>query len=65
MWLVGTVYNFVSAHRSLDGQTPAQAAGVTDHRWTMAELLTFRVPLPAVKRRGRLPHWLREIAHAA
>jgi hypothetical protein len=65
MWLVGTVYNFVSAHRSLDGQTPAQAAGVTDHRWTMAALLAFSVPLPAVKRRGRPPHWLRELAHAA
>lgn len=65
LWLVGTVYNFVSAHRSLDGQTPAQAAGITDYRWTVAELLTFRVPLPAMKRRGRPPRWLREIAHAA
>ena len=65
MWLVGTVYNFVCSHRSLDGQTPAQAAGLTDHRWTMAELLTYRVPLAAAKRRGRPPHWLREVAHAA
>lgn len=65
MWLVGTVYDFVSVHRSLDGQTPAQAAGLTDHRWTMRELLTFPVPLPAVKRRGRRPRWLQEIAHAA
>ena len=65
MWLVGTVYNFVSAHRSLEGQTPAQAAGVTDHRWTVEEVLRYRVPLPVVKRRGRPPKWLREIAHAA
>lgn len=64
-WLVGTVYNVVCPHRSLDGQTPAQAAGLTDHRWTMAELLTYRVPLPVVKHRRRPPHWLREVAHAA
>jgi transposase-like protein len=65
MWLVGTVYNFVSAHRSLEGRTPAQAAGLTDHRWTVHELLTFPVPLPTVKRRGRPPRWLQDIAHAA
>jgi transposase-like protein len=65
MWLVGTAYNFVSAHRSLDGQTPAQAAGLADHRWTMTELLGFPVPLPAVKRRGRPPRWLQEVTHAA
>jgi transposase-like protein len=65
MWLVGTVYNFVCPHHSLDRQTPAQAAGVTDHRWTVAEMLRYRVPLPVVKRRGRRPHWLREVAHAA
>jgi len=29
------------------------------------ELLTFPVPLPVVKRRGRPPNWFREIAHAA
>ncbi len=65
MWLVGTVYNFVTPHRSLDGRTPAQAAGLTDHRWTMHELLTFPVPLPSVKRRGRPPTWLRELPDAA
>ncbi len=64
MWLVGTAYNFVCPHRSLGEQTPAQAAALTDHRWTMAELLTFPVPLPAVKRRGRPPRWLREVAYA-
>lgn len=65
MWLVGTLYNFVTPHRSLDGRTPAQAAGLTDHRWTMHALLTFPVPLPPVKRRGRPPNWLREVPRAA
>ncbi len=65
MWLVGTVYNFVTPHRSLDKRTPAQAAGLTDHRWTVHQLLTFPVPLPSVKRRGRPPHWLQQIPDAA
>jgi transposase-like protein len=65
MWLVGSVYNLCTPHRSLDGQTPAQAAGLTDHRWTVHELLTFPVPLPRVKRRGRPPHWLRKLPDAA
>jgi len=65
MWLVGTVYNFVSVHHTLRACTPAQAAGLTDHRWTMHDLLTFPAPLPTVKRRGRPPNWLREVAPAA
>jgi len=65
MWLVGTVYNFCTPHRSLDGRAPAQVAGLTDHRWTVHELLIFPVPLPIVKRRGRPPHWFREVARAA
>ncbi len=65
MWLVGSVYNLCTPHRSLRERTPAQAAGLTDHRWAVHELLTFPVPLPSVKRRGRPPHWLREIADAA
>ena len=32
-------YNFCRAHSSLSGCTPAMAAGVTDTRWTMADLL--------------------------
>ena len=32
MWLVGTAYNFCTPHRSLGMHTPAQAAGLTDHR---------------------------------
>jgi hypothetical protein len=65
MWLVGTVYNFVTPHRSLSERTPAEAAGLTDHRWTVHDLLTFPLPLPNVKRRGRPPKWLREIPDAA
>ncbi len=65
MWLVGTVYNFCTPHRSLDRRTSAQAAGLTDQRWTVHELLTFPVPLPSVKRRGRPPQWVRELPDAA
>jgi transposase-like protein len=68
MYLVGTVYNFCTDHQRLrvplylPGQrrrwvprTPAIAAGITEHRWTVEELLSFRVPLPPwtpPKRRG-------------
>lgn len=67
MWLVGTVYNFCWEHRALQqigvvngqlrvvGQTPAMAAGLTDHCWTMVEFLRYAVPLPLwtpPKRRG-------------
>jgi hypothetical protein len=40
------------------GRTPAMAAGLTDHRWTMRELVSQAIPLPprvAPKRRGRPP----------
>ena len=59
MFVVGTVYNFCTPHESLHaGQktTPAMAAGITDHCWTMQELLSFHVPLPRwapPKQRGR------------
>ena len=71
MYLMGTVYNFCTFHKSLRvalwlpgnrkhwvPRTPVMAAGISDHRWTVRELLTFRVPLPpwvAPKRRGRPP----------
>src|SRR5215213_9821883 len=38
MFVVGTVYNFCTPHESLHQArktTPAMAAGITDHRWTM------------------------------
>jgi transposase-like protein/IS1 family transposase len=59
MFVVGTVYNFCTPHASLSHTrktTPAMAAGITDHGWTMHELLSFHVPLSrwaAPKRRGR------------
>jgi len=79
MWLVGTCYNFCWPHHGLRQRrgaaappesqwvvrTPAQAAGVTDHRWSVHELLTYQVPPPPVKRRGRRPRWLQEVARAA
>lgn len=32
-------YNFVRIHGALGGETPAQAAGLTDHPWTMQDLV--------------------------
>jgi len=69
MFLVGCVYNFCTFHKSLRlplfigersrkwvHRTPAIAVGWTDHRWTVKELLVFKVPIarwsPPV-RRGR------------
>src|ERR687888_793056 len=70
MYLVGCAYNFCWTHDSLrlaapqnaprkwQERTPAMAAGLTDHRWTLRELLLLKVPLPlwvAPKRQGRPP----------
>jgi hypothetical protein len=70
MWLVGTAYNFCWPHDSLRllapddaphkwyQRTPAMAAGLADHPWTIGELLRFQIPLPRwipPKRRGRPP----------
>ena len=33
-------FNFCRVHKSLGGRTPAMAAGLTDHVWTVAELLS-------------------------
>jgi len=59
VFLLGCVYNFCSVHTSLPvgGQpaTPAMLAGLTDHCWSVAELLWCRVPPPPwqpAKRRG-------------
>jgi len=32
-------YNFAKKHETLNGDTPAMASGLTDHRWTINELL--------------------------
>ena len=61
MYLVGTLYNFCSEHRSLrledgQGRTPAMASGITEHIWTVSEVLHYRVPPPQwepPRRRGR------------
>jgi len=58
MFLVGCVYNFCTFHKSLRlplyigernrkwvHRTPAIAVGWTDHRWSVMELLVFKVPL--------------------
>ena len=69
MYLVGTFYNFCTLHDSLRQQgpaggrkwverTPAMAAGLTDHCWSSAELLTYKVappPWSPPKKRGRKP----------
>jgi hypothetical protein len=67
MWMVGGCYNFVWTHCSLgDARTPAVAAGLTDNRWTMEELLTYPVPPSELPRwRGRKPKWLLEVENAA
>lgn len=59
MFLIGCMYNFCVFHKSLClplylptkrihwvKRTPAIAAGLTDHRWTVSELLSFKVPPP-------------------
>ena len=71
MYVVGTVYNFCVAHRELrvanydrpeqgrwQQRSPAMASGLSDHIWSIAELLKYKVvPPPFVppKRRGRPP----------
>lgn len=71
MFLVGSVYNFCSDHASLAlelllsprrrrclRRTPPITAGLTDHCWSVAELLTFKIappPFGPPKRLGRPP----------
>ena len=69
-YLVGCAYNFGWAHDSLrvpaaagsgrkwQERTPAMAAGLTEHPWTLHELLCYQAPLPTwvpPKRRRRPP----------
>jgi len=59
VYLMGTVYNFCAYHRSPPAElalthrrrwwlqrTPAIAARIADHKWSVAELLWFKVPKP-------------------
>jgi hypothetical protein len=66
MWLVGGCYNLVWRHCSLgEERTPAMAAGITDHRWSLEELLAFALPPSEIpKWRGRKPRWLLEAERA-
>lgn len=77
MWVLGCVYNFCDFHHSLRvklwlgersyhwvPRTPALAAGLTDHRWSLAELMNFKVPLPRWKPhlgRGRPNNQLKSV----
>jgi len=55
MWLVGTAYNLCWPHESLrlpalggrkwQERTPAMAAGLTDHIWTLEEMLRYHILL--------------------
>ena len=70
MFLMGSVYNFCTYHKSLRlpgiigghkwiPRTPAIAAGLTDQIWNVKELLLFQVPPPTwfpAKHRGRRSH---------
>ncbi len=66
MYLIGCTYNFCWAHHELSQSvtkgglgmpcTPAMASGLTDHLWSLWELLSYKVappPLLPPKRRGR------------
>ena len=71
LYLVGTVYNFCCFHDSLrrlnpgpagrkwQERTPAMAAGLTEHRWSVSELLHYRVAPapPRWDRRRKPPRW--------
>jgi transposase-like protein/IS1 family transposase len=68
MYLIGTVYNFCTPHASLSragsATTPAMATGITDHCWSVRELLSYHVPPPRwtpPKPRGRLSHALKDL----
>ena len=68
MYVVGAVYNFCMEHQSLRlpglmgghkwlGRTPAMAAAITDHCWSVSELLSYHVApshWQPPKRRGRV-----------
>ncbi|MFL6337426.1 MAG: hypothetical protein ACJ754_29350 [Pyrinomonadaceae bacterium] len=39
-------YNFCRRHRGLRGETPAMRHGLTDHVWSVAEVLGYRSAAP-------------------
>ncbi len=76
MYILGCVYNFCDYHQSLRLQlsvgrhgfrwvqrTPALAAGLADHCWTLEELVSYKIPpRPWIKKqgRGRMPNLLKK-----
>jgi len=44
------------SHRQWRTVTPAMAAGMTDHVWTTAELLGYRVPAPFLDTLDAIQH---------
>ena len=57
MYLIGSTYNFCCSHQELSKsvsvgaprlqrQTPAMASGLTDHLWSLHELLRYKVAPP-------------------
>lgn len=61
MYLIGCTYNFCFAHHELSKPghlgspcTPAMAAGLTDHVWSLCELLSYRIaPPPWIEPKGK------------
>ncbi len=66
IYLIGCTYNFCFSHHELSKSqtkggygfpcTPAMASGITDHIWSVKELLMYKIPpppLPVPKKRGR------------
>jgi len=66
IYLIGCTYNFCFSHCELSKSqtkggfgfpcTPAMASGLTDHVWTVKELLLYKVPPPPLsipKKKGR------------
>ena len=63
MYFIGTIYNFCTVHHTLTC-TPAVAHQITDHTWSVYELLMFRkkpAPWAPEKRRGRRSKHVQEL----
>src|SRR6266699_4092912 len=68
MYLIGCTYNFCLAHQELSKEkhwgkacTPAMASGLTDHVWSLGELLCYKVAPSPAQRSLMLDHrimWL-------
>ena len=66
IYLIGSVYNFCSPHDELSKSktkggfgrpcTPAMASGLTDHVWSVKELLLSKVALPPLLRSSKKGH---------